>query len=64
LPAPGGTAMDTISTVRVGSFSKGVVKYRMVWRGGVGSWDHAAGASMQVAASTVAMIDLFMSAFP
>jgi hypothetical protein len=35
LPAPGGTVMDTISTSRVGSFSKDVVKYRMVWRAGV-----------------------------
>ena len=64
LPAPGGTVMDTISTSRVGSFSKGVVKYRMVWRAGVVAWDHAAGANMQVIASTSAMINFCISSSP
>src|SRR5258707_4261575 len=56
--------MDTISTSRVGSFSKGVVKYRMVWRAGVVAWDHVAGANMQVIASTSAMINFCMSSSP
>src|SRR5579859_7998510 len=66
LSAPGGTVMDTSSTWRVGSFSNGVVKYRMVWRAGVvaadGACDHAAGASTHVAASAPAMTDVLMSA--